>query len=762
MATQTITTWVDGSGLGFLHTFPSPGNVPDLAPGAPPWNTYATQGGAWELHVPLSQWPGCLTATAVTVEITLDTLEYLSSQPADPSSADLVWVVLDSANAVIASGLLAPRLAGPGTYGPFTSGPVALTAAQAQAGVSGIISVDVYNPVPRDVNLEGGRFIIDGDIDACVAAADPIPVDNVATIPPNTPTPVDVSLNDNNTPCGPLPGCAVFREAAVFIDPSSTAGGIVASIDAAGVVTFEASGVGVAILNIESGCSATCDPLGADVVTWVPQTLTVTVAEPEPVPVDNTAVGTVGTPAVVDVSLNDNNTACDPLPGCAVYNTTVVIEPGSTAGGITASVDSAGVATVNATSAGTAIVTIESGCSPTCDPLGTDVTTWVPQTLTVTFSEPVGPCQTVNAIYDPGASASFAGFFGGTAGGPGGPTGQGSQGPTISVYQVAAPSVCVATISNVQVQTTVTASPGFDPTNDHLTVAVVSDLTTFTIWGTPTAVSGQANITFPGAVSSGYTSGGGTLVPLIDATWSGGPSTSPIYIVVVADASESAPGESIAGSTPVLCVEFGDPDCPPAPSPKPADIVKLCVAAAPQAGCATFGGVPSPTLFVAVSGPDGNVIPANSTSYPSNSVGGSDGSGYIRSYYTTTSGLVVTPDAGSWTPGSCGADALQLPAGAVSIANGTYAATLGPNGSNWFPPSGLKSVTVYARHAATNDDATASGSPGRVEVFVNGNVFMMLDGESFTWSVDDPDDLTTLTEVRCTADAAATVTWVSA
>lgn len=482
----------------------------------------------------------------------------------------------------------------------------------------------------------------------------------------------------------------------------------------------------------------------------------------DPAPVDNTASSTVGTAAVVDVSLNDDNTACDPLPGCAVYNTTVVVEPGSTATGITASVDSAGVATVNATSAGTAIVTIESGCSPSCDPLGADVTVWVPQTLTVTFSEPAGPCETVNAIYDPAASAFFAGFFAGTAGGPGGPTGQGSQGPTISVYQVDAPSVCVATIASVQVQSTVTASPGFDPTNDHLTVAVFSDLSTFTIWGTPTAISGQANITFPGAVSSGYTSGGGTLVPLIDATWSGGPATSPIYVVVVADASESAPGESIAGSAPILCVEFGDPDCPPASNPKPSDVVKLCVAAAPQAGCATFGGTPSPTLFVAVSGPDGNVIPANSTSYPSNSVGGSDGSGYIRSYYTTTSGLVVTPDAGTWTPGSCGADARQLPAGAVSIADGVYAATLGPNGSNWFPPAGLKSVTVYARHAATNDDATSSGSPGRVEVFVNSNVFMLLDGESFTWSVDDPDDLTTLTEVRCTADAAAVVTWVSA
>ena len=486
---------------------------------------------------------------------------------------------------------------------------------------------------------------------------------------------------------------------------------------------------------------------------------------PEPLPVDNAASGTVGTPSVVDVSLNDNNTPCDPLPGCAIYNTTVIIEPGSTAGGITASVDSAGVATVNATSAGTAIVTIESGCSPSCDPLGADVTVWVPQTLTVTFSEPAGPCETVNAIYDPAASAFFAGFFtgffAGTAGGPGGPTGQGSQGPTISVYQVDAPSVCVATIASVQVQSTVTASPGFDPTNDTLTVAVFSDLSTFTIWGTPTAISGQANITFPGAVSSGYTSGGGTLVPLIDATWSGGPATSPIYVVVVADASESAPGESIAGSAPILCVEFGDPDCPPASNPKPSDVVKLCVAAAPQAGCATFGGTPSPTLFVAVSGPDGNVIPANSTSYPSNSVGGSDGSGYIRSYYTTTSGLVVTPDAGTWTPGSCGADARQLPAGAVSIADGVYAATLGPNGSNWFPPAGLKSVTVYARHAATNDDATAGGSPGRVEVFVNSNVFMLLDGESFTWSVDDPDSLTTISEVRCEADAAAAIVWVA-
>jgi hypothetical protein len=97
----------------------------------------------------------------------------------------------------------------------------------------------------------------------------------------------------------------------------------------------------------------------------------------------------------------------------------------------------------------------------------------------------------------------------------------------------------------------------------------------------------------------------------------------------------------------------------------------------------------------------------------------------------------------------------------VSIADGVYAATLGPNGSNWFPPAGLKSVTVYARHAATNDDATAGGSPGRVEVFVNSNVFMLLDGESFTWSVDDPDSLTTISEVRCEADAAAAIVWVA-
>ena len=482
----------------------------------------------------------------------------------------------------------------------------------------------------------------------------------------------------------------------------------------------------------------------------------------EPVPVDDTPVGTIGVTSTGDASLNDDNTGC--VPGCAVYRAAAVfVDPASTAGGAAGTVDTAGVWTADATSAGTVVLNIESGCSPSCDPSGADVDPagWVPQTLTVTFSEPAGPCETVNAIYDPGASAFFAGIFGGTAGGPDGPTGQGSQPPTISVYQIDAPSVCVATIASVQVQSTVTASPGFDPTNDLLAVAVFSDLSTFTIWGTPTAVSGQANITFPGSVSSGYTSGGGTLVPLIDATWSGGPATSPIYVVVVADASESAPGESIAGSAPILCVEFGDPDCPPASNPKPSDVVKLCVAAAPQAGCATFGGTPSPTLFVAVSGPDGNVIPANSTSYPSNSVGGSDGSGYIRSYYTTTSGLVVTPDAGTWTPGSCGADARQLPAGAVSIADGVYAATLGPNGSNWFPPAGLKSVTVYARHAATNDDATAGGSPGRVEVFVNSNVFMLLDGESFTWSVDDPDSLTTISEVRCEADAAAAIVWVA-
>jgi hypothetical protein len=104
---------------------------------------------------------------------------------------------------------------------------------------------------------------------------------------------------------------------------------------------------------------------------------------------------------------------------------------------------------------------------------------------------------------------------------------------------------------------------------------------------------------------------------------------------------------------------------------------------------------------------------------------------------------------------------MQLPAGAVSIADGIYAVPLGPDGSTWFPPSGLRSVTVSARHAATNDTATASGTPGRIEIYTASTVFMLLDGETFTWSVDDPDSLTTISEVRCEADAAAAIVWVA-
>ena len=70
-------------------------------------------------------------------------------------------------------------------------------------------------------------------------------------------------------------------------------------------------------------------------------------------------------------------------------------------------------------------------------------------------------------------------------------------------------------------------------------------------------------------------------------------------------------------------------------------------------------------------------------------------------------------------------------------------------------------MTVYARHAATNDTATASGTPGRIEIYTASTVFMLLDGETFTWSVDDPDSLTTISEVRCEADAAAAIVWVA-
>jgi hypothetical protein len=605
------------------------------------------------------------------------------------------------------------------------------------------------------------------------AAVVPITVDDTATTPVNVPVVVSVGTNDDPSPCAP--GCMVHREALVdFVDPASTATGIVASVDAAGVATVQAATPGTAIIHTESGCSPSCDANGTDVVVWTTQTLTVTVTPavtpgpcvevpvtfsqvdtdaigaafgidpttdptsveadadiggkqtigvwlielpegcdaevvsvqaaatvdisatmdpdedgafiavvdsivpptgwgtlaatsgdpniqlpgslstgytssggtawpagpttvtldgtwtagtlpastlallvyadalgtgpsgsnirvnvpetvcvtfanpcgpPDPIPVDDTANTTTGTTITVDAAANDNNTPCDPLPGCAVYRESMpFIDPGSTATGITASIDAAGEVTFTASGPGVAVLNVESGCSPTCDPNGADVTTWVSQTVTITVTEPVVPC--------------------------------------------------------------------------------------------------------------------------------------------------------------------------------PTQLVKNCLAETPIVGCAEYAGVPAATVLHSVTGINGDVIPVGSTGFPAANGVGSDGSGFIRSYFTDLTGTVVTPDTGTFTAGDCptAAPSMTFTAAGVSIASGVHAATLGPDGTTWVAPSGLRSLTVAARRTNTTD--ATNGAANRVEIVGPGGTFRLLEGETFTWSVDDPDSFT-LTSVTCVGDAAAAVVWVA-
>ncbi len=330
-------------------------------------------------------------------------------------------------------------------------------------------------------------------------------------------------------------------------------------------------------------------PSGSNIRVNVPETVCVTFANPcgppDPIPVDDTANTTTGTTITVDAAANDNNTPCDPLPGCAVYREGVpFVDPSSTATGITASIDAAGEVTFTATGAGVAILNVESGCSPTCDPTGSDVTTWVTQTVTITVTEPTVPCA--------------------------------------------------------------------------------------------------------------------------------------------------------------------------------AQLVKTCLAETPIVGCAEFGGVPTSTILHSVTGANGDVIPVGSVAHPAANGVGSDGSGFIRSYYTDIDGTVVAPDAGTFTPGGCptASPSIAFTAGGASIGSGVYAATLGPDGTSWSAPTGLRSLTVAARRANITD--ATSGAGNRVDVVLNTGTFRLLEGETFTWSVDDPDSFVA-GSVSCAGDAAAAVVWVS-
>jgi hypothetical protein len=93
--------------------------------------------------------------------------------------------------------------------------------------------------------------------------------------------------------------------------------------------------------------------------------------------------------------------------------------------------------------------------------------------------------------------------------------------------------------------------------------------------------------------------------------------------------------------------------------------------------------------------------------------------------------------------------------GGVSIADGTYASLLGPDGTTWSNPGNLRSVTILARKSNGNDAIPGSGA-NQVMVSTVYNKIILLEGESITYSVEDG-NIQDISDVTCLKDAAALV-----
>lgn len=79
---------------------------------------------------------------------------------------------------------------------------------------------------------------------------------------------------------------------------------------------------------------------------------------------------------------------------------------------------------------------------------------------------------------------------------------------------------------------------------------------------------------------------------------------------------------------------------------------------------------------------------------------------------------------------------LTLKSGGVSIANGTLATSLGPDGTIWNNPGNLRSVTIRARRSTGTDAVPGSGA-NQVLIQTTDNKVVLLNGESVTFSVED-------------------------
>ena len=162
----------------------------------------------------------------------------------------------------------------------FDSGVVPLTAAQMAAGVATNIGGDTASDTGAQFAFEVEGVLLETCYDNTGCPAAPAPVDDTDTGIVGTTVTVNAATNDDNTPCAP--GCAVYRPGSPLVDPASTAAGAAASVSPTGSVSVDATGPGVVVVNVESGCSPSCDPSGADVdpAGWVAQTVTVTFTDP--------------------------------------------------------------------------------------------------------------------------------------------------------------------------------------------------------------------------------------------------------------------------------------------------------------------------------------------------------------------------------------------------------------------------------------------------------------------------------------------------
>lgn len=193
---------------------------------------------------------------------------------------------------------------------------------------------------------------------------------------------------------------------------------------------------------------------------------------------------------------------------------------------------------------------------------------------------------------------------------------------------------------------------------------------------------------------------------------------------------------------------------PPPPGVPCADPVTVCNQPAVRVERCHNG---SPVLVEYQTDQNGRVLPFNTTGFHGTI---RDSNGFVLGRGDQpASGANLWPntldnDCGAATPGA----PLALNTGGVSIANGVHAATLGPDGAVWTNPGGVRSVTVAARRSATSDANPTGAGSNQVLVGTTLNTVVLLEGETVTWSVDDPDTLN-VDWVETFGDSAALVVW---